>query len=129
MTNSLAWIAVYVRPRHEKSVAAALHYKDCEVLLPLFTRTYASGKHAELPLFPGYVFCLHNPGVLLPLLTTPGVLSVVGIGNSAATIPVNDIERVRKLAESGLRAQIWPYVAAGQRFHSARARCGGSQAW
>ena len=36
----------------------------------------------EEPYFPGYIFCRFDPRNRLPILTTPGVQSVLGIGKS-----------------------------------------------
>jgi len=42
--------------------------------------------------FPGYLFCRMNPHNRLPVLQTPGVIQIVGVGKSP--IPVED----RKIA-------------------------------
>jgi len=43
-------------------------------------------KEFDVPLFPGYLFCRMNPHNRLPVLTTPGVIQIVGVGKTP--IPV-----------------------------------------
>jgi transcription antitermination factor NusG len=53
----------------------------------------------------------------LPILTTPGVIGVVGAGKTP--IPVNDeeIEAIRAILRSGLAAQPWPFLSVGSRIY------------
>jgi len=110
----LSWVALYVKPRHEKTIAVNLESKGHQVFLPLFTRRYDSGKKAELPLFPSYVFCHVDTTRLLPVMMVPGVFSVVGNGSEPIPIPNEEIDRVKKFTQSGFGAQPWPYVSPGQ---------------
>jgi transcription antitermination factor NusG len=50
----------------------------------------------------------------LPILTVPGVVDVVGFGKMPEHIPDDEIERVRKMVESGLLVTPYPYVQVGQ---------------
>lgn len=52
----------------------------------------------DQPLFPGYLFCKLDPRVRIPLLTTPGVISIVGPGNQPIPIPDGEIDTVRGLS-------------------------------
>ena len=108
------WLAVYVKPRHEKNVAFALQHKGYEAFLPTYTKCHRYKRKFELPLFPGYVFCRSELSKTLPLLTTPGVFSIVGNGRH----PISDeeINAVRRLATSGFAPCPWPYVSIGQEF-------------
>src|SRR5690242_12911765 len=78
------WFALAVKPRFDKAVAQALESKGYETLLPLYKKHHkyrARSKIAELPLFPGYVCCRFDVLTRLPILTTPGVIRVLGAGN------------------------------------------------
>src|SRR3989442_10827151 len=82
---SYPWFALQTRCRYESFVAKQLAHKGYEILLPLYEcrRRWSDRiKELELPLFPGYVFCRFNPLVRLPILMTPGVIQVVGVGKS-----------------------------------------------
>jgi transcription antitermination factor NusG len=87
------WFALYVKPRHEKVVTRLLRGEGLEAFLPLYKRRHVyetRSKDNELPLFPGYVFCRFDVLKRRPVLSTTGVLSIVGIGKSPT--PIDDIE-------------------------------------
>lgn len=112
------WFAVQTKTSREKFVAEILRGKGYEEFVPLYRsrRKWSDRiKELELPLFPGYVFCKFDAGRRLPILTTPGVLLVVG--NGRAPVPVEDaeIDALRAVVRSRLQAQPWPYLQVGQR--------------
>jgi transcription antitermination factor NusG len=112
-----AWFALRVKPRYEKTTAAALRGKGFEEFLPLHrVRRRWSDRYKELdePFFPGYVFCRFNPDHRLPILITPGVLSVVGIGKVPIPVEDGEIAALQSVAISGCRTQAWPFLAVGQ---------------
>src|SRR5260370_34370299 len=85
------WFALSVTSRHEKIVSQLLHNKGFETFLPLYTRRHQYDRRVrrfELPLFPGYLFCRSDFATRLPILTTPGVLRVIGAGR--LPIPLED---------------------------------------
>ena len=116
--NSRPWFAVRVKSRSEKSVAAIARYNGFEQFLPLYRsrRRWSDRiKSLDLPLFPGYVFCRIDPVCRLQMLTIPGVQHIVGAGKTP--LPVNDAEiaALQLAAQSGLPAEPWPFLRAGQR--------------
>lgn len=118
MDSKLNWFALRTRPRAEKVVADALRGKGYEEFLPLhLERRRWSDRIAtvEMPLFPGYVFCRFDAQQRLPILTTPGVLLVVGIGKTPEPIDDTEIDSLRVLVDSRLQLQAWPYLHIGQR--------------
>src|SRR5712692_6534478 len=91
--TSLPWFAIRVKSRHENVTAMALHRKGYEEFSPTYhTRNRWSDrdKELDLPLFPGYIFCRFNPLHRLPILTTPGIVSILGVGR--IPLPVADDE-------------------------------------
>jgi len=48
-------------------------------------------------------------------LTTPGVLSIVGVAKTPGPISDSEIFAVQRIVESGLAARPWPFVQVGQR--------------
>jgi transcription antitermination factor NusG len=66
-------------------------------------------------LFPGYVFCNFNPNRRLPILTTPGVVYIIGTGCGPEPLEASEILSVLKLAESGQPVRPWPFLEEGQR--------------
>jgi len=112
--SSLPWFALYVKNQHEKHVAGSLSGKGYESFLPTYVKPHKNGNKNELPLFPGYVFCRLDAQHKLPVVSIPGVFSVVCNGREPAAIPDLDIERIRQLLVSGLARRPWPYVTRGQ---------------
>ena len=122
MTNSgadnLRWFALQVRTRWESSTAVLLSGKGYQTLLPTYQvrkRWNGKVKQASAPLFPGYVFCQFDSLKRLPILITPGVISVVGRGR--VPFPVNDgeITAIQMIVTSGFQAEPWPYLEVGQK--------------
>ncbi len=112
------WFALAVKPRFDKAVAQALEMKGYETLLPLYKKHHKYGarsKVAELPLFPGYVCCRFDVLTRLPILTTPGVIQVLGAGNMP--IPLSDVEitSLQTAIKAQLPVQPFPFVDAGRR--------------
>ncbi|MCI0423321.1 MAG: NusG-like protein [Acidobacteria bacterium] len=99
-------------------VASLLHSKGYEEFLPLYRsrrRWSDRMKAIEKPLFPGYVFCRFDVQKRLPILMTPGVRLIAGIGKTP--LPVNDSEMaaLQLIVQSGLQAEPWPFLQVGQR--------------
>ncbi len=112
------WFALHVRSRCEKVVAASLRSKGYEEFLPFYrsrNRWSDRQKDVDLPLFPGYVFCRLQLARRLPVLTTPGVVSIIGAGKSPQPVEPLELAAVRSLVRSGLPAVPWPYLKAGER--------------
>jgi transcription antitermination factor NusG len=115
---SFFWYAVYTRHQHEKTVARLLGGRGIETFLPLYTavRLWKNGvKQLSLPLFPCYVFLRGPLDRWLPILTTPGVHTVVGFGGRPAMIPRSEIEAIRRVVESSVKAEPHPFIKCGDR--------------
>ena len=114
--SQLPWFALQVRCRRESLVLAHLQARGYECLLPLYksVRRWSDRvKEVEQPLFPGYLFTrfdFYNRG---PLLTTPGVQQIVGIGATPTPVDENELESIRQALASGLSSQPWPYLQVG----------------
>jgi transcription termination/antitermination protein NusG len=113
-----SWYAIRVRSKFERAVSVALSGKGYDAYLPLYhsRRKWSDrAKDLELPLFQGYLFCRLDIQVRLPILTTPGVISIVGIGKVPVAIPDPEIDAIQTLIHSGLHLQPWPQLAVGSR--------------
>jgi len=112
------WYALYVRSRHEKVVECGLRGKGYTAFSPFYrTKRKRVDRIAEIdvPLFPGYVFCLFDSTKRLPILTTPGIVGIVGGGNRPEPVDDTEIASIRTLALSGRSVQPWPFLRSGQR--------------
>ena len=117
-TAVFPWFAVQVWARHEARVAHHLRGKGYRWFLPLHKcrkRWSDRVKIVDAPLFPGYLFCRFNPESRLRILTTPGVIQIVGINGSPAPIDETEIEALQTVVVSGLPSEPWPFLAVGHR--------------
>jgi transcription antitermination factor NusG len=114
-----AWYGVRTRSNCEKLAAQVLQSKTYATYAQVYrARRRRSDRvvEIELPLFPGYVFCRLNLGErILPVLTSPGVVSLVGFGNQPAPIPDFEIDAIRRLLASGAGVEPYPFARIGQR--------------
>ncbi len=116
MENSYPWYAVRVRPRWERTVSAALSGKGYEEYLPVYRerrRWSDRQKDLDLPLFPGYLFCRFDVQARLPILMTPGVISIVGTGKVPAAISESEVGAIQTMVSSGLLLEPWPHLPVG----------------
>ncbi len=112
------WYAVQVRPRTEKLIAQVLDHKGFENYLPLYKvrRRWSDRlKEMELPLFPGYIFCrLNFSRRILPLLTTPGVVRILGVGRTPCPVPEHEVDAIERVLRSGCPVFPWHTPRIGQ---------------
>jgi transcription antitermination factor NusG len=110
-----AWFAVQVKPRMEKTTAFFLESKGYEHLLPTYKTTREPGREcADKPLFPGYVFCRFDSQLRSPIITTPGVVRIVGCGRQPVCIPDDEMEAIGAVTASGTTALPCPFLRHGQ---------------
>ena len=118
MRYSFVWHALYTRHQHEKAVAKLLTGKGFDTFLPLYIAAHRwkdRVKQLSLPLFPCYVFLRGPLECWLPVLTTPGIRTVVGFGGQPAMIPALEIEAIRRVVESPVKAEPHPFIKCGDR--------------
>src|SRR6266849_2493502 len=111
------WYALQLRTRWESSTATLLSGKGYQTFLPTFkTLKRMRGKSCEVnsPLFPGYVFCRFDAHRRLPVLLTPGVITVVGRGRIPTPVEDSEIEAIQKVISTGIQVEPWPYLEVGQ---------------
>jgi transcription antitermination factor NusG len=117
-SNTFSWFALQIRSRWEGTTAGLLRGKGLETLMPTYTskRKWSDRfKVVELPLFPGYVFCRFDVHNRLPVLITPGVISVVGRGKTPVAVDDAEIRSIQAAISSGIHLEPWPYVEIGER--------------
>jgi transcription antitermination factor NusG len=116
--NQIAWFAIRVRSNCERTVSAVLEGKGYPSYFPCYQgrrNLTRSSKLVDIPLFPGYVFSQFDPEDRLPVLVTPGLVSIVSFGRIPAPIPESQISAIRRMVDSHLRIQPWPFLQVGQR--------------
>lgn len=117
------WYAIQVRPQSEFVTAKILHNKGFEEFVPRYKskRRWSDRKvELELPLFPGYIFCRFNPETRLPIITTAGVVRIVGTRKMPLPIDAREIEAVLQIVHSRYKAEPHPFVTIGTKIRIER---------
>ena len=112
------WFALRVRSNFERTTALHLGQRGFEQYVPTYNdeaRWSDRTKAVDRLLFPGYVFCRLDPHNRLPVVSAPGVVSVLGFGKIPVPVPDQEIEAIRTMLASGLRIKPWPFLQVGQR--------------
>lgn len=116
-SSNQEWFAVRVRSNFERSVESVLSNKGFTTFFPVYhSRRRWSDRVVDLnlPLFPGYIFCRLAVANRFPILTTPGVVGLLGAGRTPIPVPSWEVDAVRTLVESRLVVQPWPFLRVGQ---------------
>jgi len=109
------WHVLHVVANHENKVARHLSIRSVEHYLPLYTersRWTDRTVTLERPLFLGYVFVHLTPQNRLPLISTPGVIRLLGNSDSGL-VTSEEISRIRQGLESGCILRPHPSVNVG----------------
>jgi len=115
-TGQKKWIAVYTKPRHEKTVEQELKNKGYETYLPILRerRKWSDRKKwVEFPMFRSYVFTRITFNQALPVLETIGVVKIIKFGNEPAIVQDEHIEGIKLMIEGGYNPQATDYFLRG----------------
>jgi transcription antitermination factor NusG len=115
-TQPWPWFAILVRTSREKAANSLLENTGYECFLPVskYMRRWSDRvKEVEVPLFPGYLFCRMNQHNRLPVLMTPGVMQIVGVGKTPVPVEEEEIAAIQRVGTSGLSTMPWPYLEVG----------------
>jgi transcription antitermination factor NusG len=113
-----SWYAVQVKGRQENLVASSLVSKGCDCFLPTYRcrrRWSDRVKELALPLFDGYLFCRLDINLRLPVLMTPGVIRIAGIGKTPIPIAEKEMAAIYAIVLAGANAEPHPYLEIGQK--------------
>src|SRR5437016_5057779 len=105
MENCLPWFVLQLRPQREEAVSRALLLKGYEVFLPM--------RRERCPLFTGYLFCRLNPDLPAKIVTTPGVIRILGFGRKPIAVPEQEVATIQQIVSSNLTRQPWRYLPHG----------------
>jgi transcription antitermination factor NusG len=111
------WYAVHVRSKFERTVSTVLDHKGVEQFLPTYRsrRIWTDRvKVLDLPLFPGYIFCRIPLEERNRVVTIDGVIGFVGAGRQPIPISDPEIDAIRTIVQSDVKAQPWPFLKIGQ---------------
>ena len=111
-----SWYALRTRSRHEKRVQEQLQSRGMDPFLPLVERWRQWKDRRKLvafPLFPGYCFARFPVTDRVAVLSTQGVVQIVGNQNGPIAVPESEIESVRRLVTGTLPYDPHPYLDEG----------------
>ena len=111
------WRVLHVIPNHEKKVATHLLHRAVEHFLPVYTeRSRWSDRSVTLekPLFPGYVFVRFNRELKWAVISSPGVLRILGKEENGE-IENGEIDRIRAAITEGQILRPHPPMSVGTR--------------
>jgi transcription antitermination factor NusG len=110
------WFACQVRTQREQETASLLSFKGYEIFVPtrkVSCRRVAQGKEKEAALFPGYIFCRYSALISDPIVTTPGVIGIIGAGHRPVPVDDREIQSIRIIARSELVSGPHPFLRIG----------------
>lgn len=114
----MKWYALQVQPRCEGRASHALAQKGYEVFSPTYSTKHRRNGllvQKDVPLFPTYLFCRYNKTIPQRIVDSPGIVRFVGFGNDPVPLDDTEINSIRTLYQSGVRAQPWQFISYGAR--------------
>ena len=120
LDSASRWYAIYTRSRYEKQVAEQIERKRVPVFLPLRLEVHRwqdRYQKVEVPMFRGYLFAQFatNSADRTAILSTAGVVRIVGFGQEYTEVPGEQIEALRRLADERVLLHPHRYLRIGQR--------------
>jgi len=111
------WHVLHVIANHEKRVAQHLAVRSVEHYVPLYRmRSQWSDRSVQLerPLFAGYVFARFSPPARLSVISTPGVLHLLG-DSAGSEVSCAELDRIRHGLAGGYTLLPHPWLEVGTR--------------
>jgi transcriptional antiterminator NusG len=112
---SSSWYVLHVLSNHEKRVVQHLSVRSVEHYLPLYTERVKWTDRtvvAERPLFSGYVFVRFKPQSRISVISTPGVLHLLG-DDERDMVCDEELTKIRQGLASGLALRPHSGISVG----------------
>jgi transcription antitermination factor NusG len=103
--------------KKEKIAATHLEFKGYQVYVPVYQKQKRWSDRCvkvDSPLFPGYLFCRFD-AKCPPIVSTPGVVSILGCGGRPEAIPEAEITAIQTMLQSGLPVGPHEYLQVGEK--------------
>ena len=115
--NSSPWHVLHVLSNHEKKVSHHLAIRSVEHYLPIYSERVKWTDRtvvAERPLFAGYVFARFPVTDRRVVVSTPGVLRMLG-NDERDMVSSSELDKIREGLCAGMRLRPHPGVTLGTR--------------
>ena len=115
--QSSSWNVLHVIANHERRVAQHLAVRSVEHYLPLYSERVKWTDRTvitERPLFSGYVFVRYSAQARISVISTPGVLRILG-NDERDMVSGAELDSIRGGLASGLLLRPHPNVSVGTR--------------
>lgn len=115
--HSSSWHVLHVLSNHEKRVAQHLCVRSIEYYVPLYTERVKWTDRtviAERPLFSGYVFARFAPQHRISVISTPGVLHLLG-DDERNMVQDEELSKIRSGLAKGLQLRPHSGIGVGTR--------------
>src|SRR4030095_6970007 len=99
----------------ERVVGQVLAEHGYEQFVPIVKVAQPRGKARDRVLLPGYVFCRYHSRPVYRIIQAPGVLRLVGVAGYPIAIQAEEVDAIRRIADSNIFAEPWRYVTSGDR--------------
>jgi transcription antitermination factor NusG len=109
------WHVLHVLSNHEKKVAQHLQVRSIEHYLPIYKEKVRWSDRTvvtERPLFSGYVFARFDHRYRIPVISTPGVLRLLG-DQTWDLVEDEELEKIRIGLAKGMLLRPHPIIAVG----------------
>jgi transcription antitermination factor NusG len=111
------WFAVQVWAGREQLALRHLQVRGYDVFLPSYLerrRWSDRTKQIERALFSGYAFCRLDANMAGKIITTPGVVRIVGDAHGPIAVAPDEIAAIQRIVASRLLVEPWPMLREGQ---------------
>jgi transcription antitermination factor NusG len=111
------WHVLHVIANHEKRVSQHLAVRSVEHYVPLYRmRSQWTDRSVllERPLFAGYVFVRFSSRERLSVISTPGVLHLLG-DSAGSEVSCAELDRIRQALAGGYTLMPHPWLEVGTR--------------
>jgi transcription antitermination factor NusG len=115
--SAVPWYAIWVMSRAEFVVSKALTEHGIEAYAPTWRERNEWSdrvKYVDRPLFPGYLFAAMDAEQRAKALRIAGVIQLMPNSLHPEPIEAAEIENIRRVAASGLRAEQCVYVTGDE---------------
>jgi len=111
------WLAVQVRPGWEIKTARSVKERGYEEFVPSCPQQRRWSDRIttrDTPIFTGYVFIRFRAENQRAIISIPGVLRFVGMGNTPVPIEDSEMQALQVAAKAAARWGPWPFLNIGQ---------------